>query len=169
MDPELVDRRERTFELLVVGGRRYSDVVATIASEYDITEAGVESDIRRMETWLPKLVEDDHARESGLVRLKELRVNRQEMRRLYEDLKTDVLEHGERDPEVLIEILSRIDDNLDLDIALSQSLGLTRREPAQLEVDHELRVDTQVVEVTREEIDDEDATTGAGIEDGGPA
>ena len=40
MKPELVDRRERTFELLIVEGRQYTDVVETIAREYDVTESG---------------------------------------------------------------------------------------------------------------------------------
>lgn len=156
MNPKLAERRERTFELLIVEGRQYSTVVETIAREYEISESGVKTDINRMDDWLPKLVEDDHARKDGLVRLKELRKNRQEMRRLYENMKNRIQQNPEADPRVLIDILDRIDDNLDLDIALSQSLGLTEREPAQLEVDHEMRVNTDVVEITAEDLEEAD-------------
>ena len=152
MNQELVERRERTFELLIVEGRKYSDVVATIARENDITESGVKTDINRMDDWLPKIVEEDHAQKDGLVRLKELRKNRQEMRRLYEELKNEVKRDPERDPRVLINILEKIDDNIDLDIALSQSLGHAEREPGQLEVEHSLEVTSEVVEVTPDDV-----------------
>lgn len=153
MKPDLVDRRERTFELLIVEGRQYTDVVETIAREYDITESGVRTDIERMDSWLPKIVEEDHAREDGLVRLKELRKNRQEMRRLYGDMKQRIERDPEADPRVLIDILERIDDNLDLDIALSQSLGHAEREPGQLEVEHSYDVNSEVVEVSSADVD----------------
>lgn len=156
MDPELIERRERTFELLIVRGVKYGDVVDTIASEYDISEAGVRMDIGRMEAWLPKLVESDHARKDGLVRLKELRHNRREMRRLYDELKDRIRGDSDADPQVLLNVLEKIDDNIDLDIALSQSLGMTEREPQQLEVDHEIRVNSDVVEVTSEDLEEDD-------------
>lgn len=156
MNQELVERRERTFELLIVEGRQYTRVVETIAREYDITKSGVKTDINRMDNWLPKIVEEDHARKDGLVRLKELRKNRQEMRRLYEELKEEVKRDPERDPRVLIDILEKIDGNLDLDMALSQSLGHTDREPGQLEVEHSLEVSSEVVEVTPDDVQEDD-------------
>jgi len=156
MKPDLVDRRERTFELLIVEGRKYTDVVETIAREYDITESGVRTDIDRMDSWLPKIVEEDHAREDGLVRLKEIRKNRQEMRRLYGEMKQQIERDPDADPRVLIDILERIDDNLDLDIGLSQSLGHAEREPGQLEVEHSYDVNSEVVEVNSENLDREE-------------
>lgn len=156
MKPQLVERRERTFELLIVEGRRYGDVVAMIADEYDISESGVRSDISRMDDWLPELVEDDHARKDGLARLKELRMNRQEMRRLYGELKEEIKHDPEADPRVLIDILERIDDSLDLDFALSQSVGHTDTEPAQVEVEHSFDVRSEVAEVTVEDLEADD-------------
>jgi len=156
MKPELVDRRERTFELLIVEGRQYTDVVETIAREYDVTESGVRTDINRMDSWLPKIVEEDHARADGLVRLKELRTNRQEMRKLYGDMKQRIERDPEADPRVLIDILERIDDNLDLDIALSQSLGHAEREPGQLEVEQVVDVNSEVVEVSAGDVQEDE-------------
>lgn len=152
MKPKLIERRERTFELLIVEGRQYGDVVATIAREYDISKSGVRTDINRMDDWLPELVTEDHAREDGLVRLKELRTNRQEMRRLYREMKQRIEHDPDADPRVLIDILEKIDDNLDLDIALSQSLGHTDREAAQVEVDHSFDVRSEVVEISTEDV-----------------
>lgn len=154
MKRSLVDRRERTFELLIVKGQRYGKVVSTIASEYDISEAGVESDIRRMDKWLPELVENDYARKDGLTRLKELRMNRREMHNLYDELKDRIRADEDADPEVLLKVLDKIDSNIDLDIALSQSLGLAEREPAQLEVDHQFEVRSEVVEVSAADVQD---------------
>jgi len=128
MKPELVDRRERTFKLLIVEGRKYTDVVETIAREYDITESGVQTDIDRMDSWLPKIVEEsDVTREDGLVRLKELRQNRQRLQQMALEARknNDLMDE--------LQIRRKVEDNIELDIALSQSLGHTSREPTPME------------------------------------
>jgi len=128
MKPDLVDRRERTFELLIVEGRKYTDVVETIAREYDITESGVQTDIDRMDSWLPKIVEEsDVTREDGLVRLKELRQNRQRLQQMALEARknNDLMDE--------LQIRRKVEDNIELDIALSQSLGHTSREPTPME------------------------------------
>lgn len=148
MDNELRERRGRTFDLLVVSGYPYSEVVKKIATEYDLTEGGVKADISRMDTWLPKLVDEDPSiRTDGLVRLKELRKNRQRLERMAREAAT------KGDLETELRIRERIDDNIDLDFALSQSLGLTNRRPADIEMQKTYRVESDVVSV---EVLDED-------------
>lgn len=142
MKPSLRERREKTFDLLIVAGYDYSEVVDRISEKYDITASGVRSDISRMENWLPELVEDDAVRKDGLVRLKELRANRQRLNRMAREAA------ARDDLETELRIRERIDDNLDLDVALSQSLGLTDRRPAELEITTGYRVESEVVEVT---------------------
>lgn len=125
MDPDLVARRERTFELLVVQYKRYSEVVETIAREYPVGEKGVESDINRMARWIPDVVESEYATKSGVVRLYELRQARQELHQLAEDLKDE-----DEDLDKRLRVRSRIDASIELDVKLSQALGLTDRPKA---------------------------------------
>lgn len=141
MSPSLRERREKTFDLLIVAGYDYSEVVERISAKYNITESGVRSDISRMEKWLPELVEDDAVRKDGLVRLKELRANRQRLNRMAREAAAN------NDLETELRVRERIDDNLDLDVALSQSLGLTSRRPAEIEQRHVYRVESEVVSV----------------------
>lgn len=127
MKPELRERREKTFDLLITKGYPYRRVVEQIASNYDISESGVETDIGRMEDWLPKIVEDDETRKDGLVRLREIRKNRQRLHRMADEARKN------KDLETELEIRRKIDDSVELDIALSQSLGHTEREATPME------------------------------------
>jgi len=128
MDRDLLTRREETVDLLVVQGLPYQRVVERIADRHDITQSGVKTDIGRIEDWLPKVIdESDQTRKDALVRLKELRTNRQRLQRMALEAQRD------DDLETELKIRDKIDDSIELDIALSQSLGLTEREPTAVE------------------------------------
>jgi hypothetical protein len=128
MDRDLLARREETVDLLVVQGMPYQRVVERIADRHDITQSGVKTDIGRIDDWLPKVIdESDQTRKDALVRLKELRTNRQRLQRMALEAQRD------DDLETELKIRDKIDDSIELDIALSQSLGLTDREPTAVE------------------------------------
>lgn len=128
MDRDLLSRREETVDLLVVQGLPYQRVVERLADRYDITQSGVKTDIGRIDDWLPKVIdESDKTRKDALVRLKELRTNRQRLQRMALEAQQD------DDLETELQIRDKIDDSIELDIALSQSLGLTEREPTAVE------------------------------------
>lgn len=153
MDSDLLERREKTFDLLVVEGRPYSQVVATIARQFDCAESTVRTDISRMTErengqpgWIVDMTQAQAATKDGLTRLLELRRNRQRLQQLAADAD---------DAEVELQIRERIDDSIDLDVALSQSLGHTDREPASVEVEHSYNVTSEVVEVTSDDVDRE--------------
>ena len=128
MRRDLKDRREETFDLLVNKGFAYRKVVERIASKYDISESGVESDINRMDDWLPELIdESDQSRKDGLVRLRELKSNRERLQRMALEAKRD----DDLDKELAIR--RKIEDSIELEVALRQSLGHMEREPTAVE------------------------------------
>lgn len=128
MDRDLLARREETFDLLVVKGLPYQKVVDRIADRYDITRSGVKSDIGRIDGWLPEVLDkSDKTRRDALVRLKELRDNRQRLQQMALEARND------DDLDTELEIRTKIEDSIELDIALSQSLGMTQREPTPVE------------------------------------
>lgn len=120
MDRELAERRDRTFELLVTQGRDYSDVVETIVDEFDVTKTAVETDISRMNDWVPDLVEQlDRGREDGKLRLRELKKNRQRLQQLAADAD---------DPSKEVKYRRHIEQSIQTELQLRQSIGLTHRE-----------------------------------------
>jgi transposase len=128
MRRDLQDRREETFDLLVNKGVPYRKVVEQIASKYDISESGVESDINRMDDWLPKLVDEtDHSRKDGKARLKELKSNRERLQQMAMEARRD----NKLDRELAIR--RKIEDSIELEVALRQSLGHMEREPTAAE------------------------------------
>lgn len=120
MDEELRERREKTWNMLVVRGFDYSKVVSRLADEYDMSEGGIKSDIHRMDDWLPKL--DDISYQSGVSRLRELRENRQRLQQMALQARKD------DDLEQELKIRRQIDKAVQTDIQLSQSLGHADRE-----------------------------------------
>lgn len=126
MDDELRQRRQETWDLLVVKGIDYGKVVSRIASKYDISESGVESDISRMDNWLPEL--DPHNLESGLSRIRELRQNRQRLQQMALEAQNE----GNLDKE--LRIRRQIEESVETDVELAQSLGLTEKEAEEVEV-----------------------------------
>lgn len=126
MRPDLRERREETWDLLVVKGLKYGDVVERLATKYDVTEGAIEYDISEMDTWLPKI--DVSSMESGVSRLRELRQNRQRLQQMAMEARQD----GDRDAE--LSIRRRLDKAIELDVKLSQSLGVTEKEPDEVEL-----------------------------------
>jgi hypothetical protein len=126
MDAELVSRREETWQRLVVHGQSYRNVVQAIAKKYDATESAIETDISRMDDWLPKL--DASSLESGVSRLREQRQNRQNLQQLARKAR----EEGNLEME--LKVRRQIDRAIETDVELSQSLGLTDEEPEEVEM-----------------------------------
>lgn len=125
MKESLRERRERTWELLVVMGVSYSQTVTRIADNFDCAESTVKTDISRMETWVGDL---DISYYTGVSRLRELRQARQRLRQ-YE-----MQAQQEEDPDLASRINDRLARNIKADIRISQKLGLANEEPTQLDV-----------------------------------
>lgn len=121
MQTELRERRILTWEKLVVKGHSYSDVVSTIATQYDVSESAIESDINRMSNWLPKL--QPEISDMGISRLRELRRNRQR----YQQMADAAAKQG--NPDLELKVRREIDASIKNDVSVSQSLGLTHEEP----------------------------------------
>jgi hypothetical protein len=132
MKEELLQRRRKTWELLVVKGYDYGDVVTQLAAEFDCAESTLRSDIRRMPEWIDKLAHFDD--DSGTGRLLELRENRQRYHQLATEARTDEdLSSAERRKQEL-RFRRQIDKAIEMDIELSQSVGETHEEPDKHEV-----------------------------------
>lgn len=129
MRQDLRERRERTWEMLVVMGVSYTDTVSRVASEFDCAEGTVKSDISRMEDWVGKL---DVSYYSGVSRLRELRQARQRLRQYEMQAQQD------EDPDLASRINDKYRKNVVKDLRISQKLGLTNEEPQQVEVAGEL-------------------------------
>jgi predicted transcriptional regulator len=125
MKEELRERRERTWELLVVMGVQYSQTVSRIAEQYGCAESTVKTDISRMESWVGKL---DVSYYSGVSRLRELRDARQRLRQYEMQAQQD------EDQDLASRINDKIETNLKTDLRISQKLGLTSETPTQVEV-----------------------------------
>lgn len=125
MKEELRERRERTWELLVVMGVQYSQAVSRVANQFDVAESTVKTDISRMETWVDKL---DVSYYSGVSRLRELRQARQRLRQYEMQAQQD------EDADLASRINDKIAKNLKADLRISQKLGLTNEETTQVEV-----------------------------------
>ena len=125
MKEELRERRERTWELLVVMGVSYSQTVSRIAEQYDCAESTVKTDISRMESWVGDL---DVSYYSGVSRLRELRHARQRLRQYEMQAQQD------EDQDLASRINDKIAKNLKADLRISQKLGLTNETPTEVEV-----------------------------------
>jgi hypothetical protein len=151
MNQELRERRERTWELLVVMGVQYSQVVQRVAEQYDCAESTVKTDISRMESWVGKL---DVSYYSGVSRLRELRQARQRLRQYEMQAQQD------EDQDLASRINDKIETNLKTDLRISQKLGLTSETPTQVEVGGLDPEDEAVLEewcrIEGEEVDLED-------------
>ena len=157
MRADLRERREATWERLIVRGERYSRVCEDIAEEYDVEQSTVETDISRMDSWVPKLIHS--LLPTGLSRMKELRRVRRELYAVAEEQKRA----GELNKARLT--FKEIGANIERDIKLSQSLGLATSEPDE----HETTVEVQSFseDLTDEERRVLDAVTGGGDGDEG--
>lgn len=146
MSDDLRKRREQTWQMLVVQDRDYGEVCETLAAEYDVTRHAIEKDIERMDTWLPKL--DKGSVKSGASRIRELRHNRKRRRELLEEVRNDP--DASRQEELAI--LRQIDQAVQMDVQISQSLGLTEREPQEHVTKHEGTVSHELTDTQREHL-----------------
>lgn len=131
MRDDLIERREETWDLLQVKGFSTSEVARKLAQKYGVKEATIRKDISRMDNWLDKL--DDHTSKTAASRMREFRQNRQRMHQMAMEAR----QNGDLDTE--LKIRRAIDSNVEIDVELSQSLGLTTREPDRAEVAVETR------------------------------
>lgn len=125
MDEQLRKRRSDTWDLLVVKGLDYRKVVRRVANKYGAKETTIETDITRMEQWLPELNHTNFS--SGVSRLRELRENRQRRQQMVLEARRDGDTERER------ELLQEIDWAIETDVRLAQSLGETNSEGASLD------------------------------------
>lgn len=124
MRKDLRKRREETWDLFAIKGLDYGDVVERLAEKYDVAEGTIESDIHRMDNWLPKL--DETSQRSGVSRMRELQKNRQRLQQMALEARRD----GDLSQE--LEIRRQIDRSAERHINLSQSLGLTDEVPDEI-------------------------------------
>lgn len=82
MNTEDRERRQRIWELLTYEDHTYSEVIETVADEFEEDEETVEEDIQDIEKWLPKL--DVFRDVQGIALLAELRRNRRKLHRMAE-------------------------------------------------------------------------------------
>ena len=146
MDDDLRQRREQTWELLVVRDESYTAVCETLADEYDVTVHAIEKDIARMDDWLPKL--DAASTKSGASRIRELRRNRKRRRELLREVQADP--EASRSEE--LRLLREIDEAVQMDVQISQSVGMTQREPHEHVTKHEGNVEHTLTDTQREHL-----------------
>jgi hypothetical protein len=127
MQEDLRKRRDETFEMLVVKGYDYRRVVDTLADRYDVATGTIESDINRMDDWLPRLVHYDD--DDGQGRLLELRKNRQRLHQMATEARQEDDHHLE------LKIRRQIDSSVDTEVELAQSLGQMTETADTLELD----------------------------------
>lgn len=121
MRKELRKRRRETWEMLVVKGYDYRQVVNTLADRYNVAPGTIESDIHRLPDWIGKLALFDD--DKGQSRMMELWHNRQRLHQMATEARQ------EDDTALELKIRRRIDKAIETDIELSQSLGMTYEEP----------------------------------------
>lgn len=145
MDDELYDRRMRTFHLLFERREDLSTVVDKLTEEFDVTETAIRTDVGRMDDWIPKL--DLGSRASGYLQLLEQRRNRRRYHEMAEQAKT------EENLDQELDIRRQIDQSIQIDIQLAQSLGMIDKEPEQVELGWK---DYITAAAGSEAVDDED-------------
>lgn len=113
--------------MLIVKGYDYRRVVDTLADRYGVAPATIETDIHRMDDWLPRLTFYDD--DDGLSRILELQVNRQRLQKMA----TEARKEGK--PRLELKIRNRIERSVELEIEVSQSLGRLVKAPEKIEAD----------------------------------
>ncbi len=74
MQPELENRRRELWKRVVILGEDSQEVIADLASAYDVTEDTVGEDLSTMNSWLSDLYRSGEARDvSPLIELQEIR------------------------------------------------------------------------------------------------
>ncbi|ADJ13938.1 PqqD family peptide modification chaperone [Halalkalicoccus jeotgali] len=84
MNTEERERRQRIWKLLTYEDQTYTEVVETVADEFEVDPDTVEEDIKNIDKWLYKL--DVYRDVQGISLLAELRDNRRRLHQLAEIL-----------------------------------------------------------------------------------
>jgi transcriptional antiterminator len=132
MREDLRERRNKVFDLLVIKGYEYGDVVAKIAERFDVTERTVENDISNMSDWLPEVSQYDD--DDGVAKILELRRNRQRLQQMA----TEARKEGDLRRE--LRIRRSIEASVETETELAQSLGHMTETPDKHEVQGEINV-----------------------------
>lgn len=82
MNAEDRERRQRIRELLTYEDYTYSEVIETVADEFEEDEETIEDEIQNIKKWLPKL--DVFRDVQGITLLAELRENRRRLHQMAE-------------------------------------------------------------------------------------
>lgn len=82
MNTEERERRQRIWELLTYEDHTYTEVIETVADEFEEDEETVEADIQNIGEWLPRL--DVFRDVQGIALLAELRENRRKLHQMAE-------------------------------------------------------------------------------------
>jgi hypothetical protein len=119
MNAEEYERRQRIWEVLTYEDLTYTEILETVANEFEVNEKTVEDDIQKVHMWLPEL---DILRDvQGMSLLAELRENR---RRLYQMAET-AYEQEEFTDE--LKIRSEINRSINMERYMADSsLGVKR-------------------------------------------
>lgn len=125
MRPDLRERRKETYRLLYRLGVPYSDAVARLAEQYDVTEAAIRKDIERMSGWITDL---DVPLADGLLRVRQVREQAQELEQIALQAQQDEdLTEARRAREAIVKAVETEDQ-------MARRLGLTEEAPHQVEV-----------------------------------
>jgi hypothetical protein len=144
MDETLRERREKTYRLWVREGRRYTDVVETLAAEYDVTEHAIKKDIQRMDDWLERL--NRASTKSGASRIREIQHSA--------DRYLEMAQEAREDDEMGLAaaMFDRYRDAQETLFKLDQDRGVTEREPQEFVTTHEGTVSHELTEKQQENL-----------------
>jgi len=124
-----IDRRERTWGLLIVRNKPETKVVEQVAREFDCAESTVKRDIKTMEEWLGDL--DPAVASRPVSILRELRETRSRRRELIE------LAREDGDLEFATKLQEDIEENLTRTLELCETYGVFEKREVTFEVaDH---------------------------------
>jgi CheY-like chemotaxis protein len=123
--PDLRERREETYRLLYRLGIPYSDAVARLAEQYDVTEAAIRKDIERMSGWITDL---DVPLADGLLRVRQVREQAQELEQIaLQAQQNEDLTEARRAREAIVKAVETEDQ-------MARRLGLTEEAPQTVEI-----------------------------------
>lgn len=134
MRQDLRERRLETWDLLVIKGIPYGDVVTRLADKYGTAESTIESDIGRMDNWFPKLDLTDDELVRAQMRLREHRQNRQEIQQLILRIRNNDNISDATKIKRELEARRQLDESVEREVQLAQSLGFLDRAPDQISV-----------------------------------
>lgn len=127
MRSDLEARREETWRRYVVRGEARSDVCEDLAAKYDVSPNTIDSDITRMDDWLPTLCAERGVH-YGVSKLRELQDVRQRLHRMAAEARAA----DDRAQELRVQ--KEIARNLKRDVAIAQSVGVLEQAPAEVAV-----------------------------------